>query len=357
MPTDAAVWAFWNNPALAAAPLPPSQTDGSVWDATHLAVYHMQDTNAVAQGTNTVTATPDATSAGRHAVRLESVLQPQYPLATPGLIGGAHEFAGIVGQETPVTNLHNFTYAFAGETRITNYTVILWAKSSTNVQDRYASTFNNNASVNDFQFGTALGGTTLEYAGQTALPFATSIPSNWYQQAITCDGLAPITRLYFNGAQVNTGAFEDGTFGQFQIGCNRAPDHTYMGWIDEVRVMNSVASPDWIAASYQNVASNATFLAPSSEGTVIILSNHGMPVPGGTNSYVYDTVLTNTIDATIGALAGSGNLNLGSQELSTGGNGADTTYSGRIRGAGDPILSHDGAGTLTLTGTSAVGIK
>ncbi len=61
-------------------------------------------------------------------------------------------------------------------------------------------------------------------------------------------------------------------------------------------------------------------------------------------------VTTNSIDATIGALAGSGDLYLGSQELVTGGNGAGTTYSGAITGTSDSILRHNGAGTLTLTG-------
>ena len=58
----------------------------------------------------------------------------------------------------------------------------------------------------------------------------------------------------------------------------------------------------------------------------------------------------NAIDATIGALAGSGNLALGSQELITGGNGDTTVYAGVIDGGTDSRLRHDGAGTLSLTG-------
>ena len=64
-------------------------------------------------------------------------------------------------------------------------------------------------------------------------------------------------------------------------------------------------------------------------------------------------VTTNSIDATIGALAGGGNLNLGSQTLVTGGNGADTTYSGAISGTSDSTLRYNGAGTLTLTGAGS----
>ena len=58
-------------------------------------------------------------------------------------------------------------------------------------------------------------------------------------------------------------------------------------------------------------------------------------------------VTTNTVNASIGALAGSKNLNLGSQTLTTGNNGDSTTYSGILSGTGD--LNKTGAGTLTLT--------
>ncbi|KKN24930.1 hypothetical protein LCGC14_0890000, partial [marine sediment metagenome] len=67
------------------------------------------------------------------------------------------------------------------------------------------------------------------------------------------------------------------------------------------------------------------------------------------NYYGLD-VTTNTIDATIGALGGSGNLNLGSQTLTTGGNDASTTYSGGLSGTGP--LTKIGVGTLTLSGNN-----
>ena len=94
-----------------------------------------------------------------------------------------------------------------------------------------------------------------------------------------------------------------------------------------------------------------------SGGTIVnggsIIINHATALGDSTVWINVDDgldVLTNSIDATIGALAGDGSLNLGSQELLTGGNGADTTYSGVIDGTNNSMLRHNGAGTLTLTG-------
>jgi len=61
-------------------------------------------------------------------------------------------------------------------------------------------------------------------------------------------------------------------------------------------------------------------------------------------------ITTNAVDAVLGSLTGSGNLNIGSQLLTVGGNNASTTYSGVIRGSGG--LSKTGSGALTLTGAN-----
>jgi autotransporter-associated beta strand protein len=69
------------------------------------------------------------------------------------------------------------------------------------------------------------------------------------------------------------------------------------------------------------------------------------------------TLDLNNFQATIGSLAGSGNVTLGANALATltvGGNGLSTTFGGSITGTGGTTaLSKAGSGTLTLTGTNS----
>ena len=58
----------------------------------------------------------------------------------------------------------------------------------------------------------------------------------------------------------------------------------------------------------------------------------------------------NSLDARLGALSGSGDIDLGSQDLQVGYNDTSTTYSGVITGTSDSILRNRGNGTLTLAG-------
>lgn len=94
--------------------------------------------------------------------------------------------------------------------------------------------------------------------------------------------------------------------------------------------------------------------ANSFSGDVTI--NSGQILLGSATEFSTNTVVNNTtdglalngFDATLGGLAGSGNLTLGTHTLAVGGNNADTTYAGVLSGTGG--LTKEGTGTLTLTG-------
>ena len=100
-----------------------------------------------------------------------------------------------------------------------------------------------------------------------------------------------------------------------------------------------------------------TFTGTTSIDNGSIIVNNALALQSSTVSINVNDgldVTTNLINATIGALTGSGDLTLGSQNLRTGGNGDSTIYSGVITGDNNSILRHNGAGTLTLTGGDGV---
>ena len=91
-------------------------------------------------------------------------------------------------------------------------------------------------------------------------------------------------------------------------------------------------------------------------GTIIdggsIILGHANALQNSTvDIQVNDGLNINGLNATIGGLAGTGNLNLGAQTLSVGGNNASTEYSGIMSGAGS--LTKQGTGILTLLGSNA----
>ncbi|QDS97036.1 autotransporter-associated beta strand repeat-containing protein [Adhaeretor mobilis] len=85
----------------------------------------------------------------------------------------------------------------------------------------------------------------------------------------------------------------------------------------------------------QIVMNNTTGLQGS---TVILNADNGLDIT------------TNSVNATLGGLAGVGSLDLGGQIVTSGAVGGDTTYAGRVTGTNVSRLRHNGAGVLTLTG-------
>jgi hypothetical protein len=81
-------------------------------------------------------------------------------------------------------------------------------------------------------------------------------------------------RLYKNGAQTNSTAYNSGIFnsdGQFIIG-GRLTTQYFDGLIDEVRVSSTARSPEWIQTEYNNENSPTTFLSLGTEQTQSTMS-------------------------------------------------------------------------------------
>ena len=122
-----------------------------------------------------------------------------------------------------------------------------------------------------------------------------------------------------------------------------------------------------LTVTFTGAMSGAGSFTKSGAGELILSGAHGfqgaLNVVGGlllvSGSLPDTTAMTVSAGAiyqlgasdTIGSIAGSGSINLGSFTLTAGSNGASTTFGGTLLGAGNLIKS--GAGTLTLTGANS----
>ena len=99
---------------------------------------------------------------------------------------------------------------------------------------------------------------------------ADTIPINtWTNIGMTWDDNANELKAYINGAQASstvtiTGTW-DGTMDIATIGATDTTSNYSAGHIDEVRISDSVRTDEWIATSYNNQNSPATFYALGSE--------------------------------------------------------------------------------------------
>lgn len=87
------------------------------------------------------------------------------------------------------------------------------------------------------------------------------------------------------------------------------------------------------------------------QGTLAIAANDRLPTATAVSIASGATLDLAGFDQTIGSIAGSGSITLGSGSLSVGGSNASTTFSGVISGSGSLIKT--GSGTLSLGGVNA----
>lgn len=136
------------------------------------------------------------------------------------------------------------------------------------------------------------------------------------------------------------------SFGASEINVDQTSQLTISAPIGDAAIATSMTK---LGAGVLTLSGQSTYTGTTTINAGIL--RVGAPNALPTNTAVIisgGTLALNNINATIGSLAGTGAVTLGTASITTGGNGSDTTYGGVNSGAGG--LIKNGAGTFTLSG-------
>ncbi len=257
------IYMFYGKTGVAAD---PSST--TVWDANYMGVYHFN--NSVTDGTSNTRNLTDNSTANLTASKIgEGRRLNNNPFVTaasarhlrlPDNIFNTvtnFTFEGWVYLESVNTNWERI-FDFG---RNTNFNMFLCPSIGGNGIKRFAITINGNGTEEQVNSATTTG------------------TGAWHHFALTIDATANTGVLYYDGAAnaTNTGGI---TLDPSSLGTNDrnyfgrsqyAADEGLYGNFDEFRISNTTRPANWIATSYNNQNSPATFYAVSSEVTAGVL--------------------------------------------------------------------------------------
>ncbi|MEM7393435.1 MAG: DUF2341 domain-containing protein, partial [Verrucomicrobiota bacterium] len=227
------VFAYWGNPG---DTIPPAYTtDGSTWDSSYIAVWHLDNTGAEDSTANNW----DGTSNGN--------------TDTPGIANGGQDFQG--GQ---------FIHAGPGiDLANKSFTVSAWVRRENAGQDDYILAHGTGAANQGLHFGFRGNNqfTFAFWANDLNSPADTDTTS-WHRWTGVYDLGTGNRVLYRDGVQIAADvaatALNSGAGTLFRIG-ERFGDARHNGEIDEVRVLCETRSSNWVWAAWLNVASNDMF--------------------------------------------------------------------------------------------------
>jgi hypothetical protein len=275
--TNDFIWAYWGNPS--ATSLPASSTNGSVWSADHLVVYHLKESGF-----------PFLDSSRQH-----SATSGVLPASTAGKIGRGCQFNGTSQfLDAGTVNLGNaFTlsaWVNVAPTAPANIQTI-WANQKGGFASAgfawFVNTFNNSDHKIDFASG---DGT----AGNESTTVAGTVPfGEWHLLSVAVDRTAGTAESYMDGTDLQSSSSIIKTFANnadLNLGRFTNANFYFTGVLDEARIQTGTVSSNWVWANWMTVASNATFesystvtqqspaLAASSTGTGLVLQWPGTGV-------------------------------------------------------------------------------
>ena len=257
--TNATFYVYYGNAAAADYAITDTYGAENVWDDDFLAVYHMENINAV-----------DSTSFSRDAVAVGDT-----PVVTSGLIGSAVQILDNGGSDyldlqDDLTELDGLTEmsvaAWVNVTDDTNDDVIFARGGSGDAEliwDNIGGTTHNDTWT--FNVGSTGGGNRVD-----AAPTGISVGDTWQQVVGTLSGSTRY--IYVDGLLRNTTAggstpLRSNTGGTFIGYWAGSTAFDYDGLIDEYRISRTERSASWIAAEHNNMSDTTNFYSVVSGGS------------------------------------------------------------------------------------------
>ena len=262
----------------------------TTWDVNYKAVYHLNSdvadwTSNAASLTNSGTTnfSPGIAADGQRVGSGTYLSRP----ATSGL-----QITGDLTLETWI----NFNSLISGS----NENLIISSSSNGS-----GSNFNTNYSLSVVGSGSSTGtfvfrwqyGSNSDEIVSSSVPFTSLAGSGWRNVVVTRDNSSKLVRFYVDGIQLGASvayvnSATGGSSNSFLIGKNLADaSRTIDAAMDEIRISNSVRSPEWIQAAYMSYKPASTFLINSQTFSVssknFCFCNVGLP--GYTSLGVFNT--------------------------------------------------------------------
>ncbi len=275
--TNTSIWASWGNPSQTTSPA--YTTNGAVWADTYVAVWHFADASGVLR---------DSSGHG-----VEGTLNGGITRSVTGLAGHAFEWPAFPSTDDHVSFGANSVLGVTG-----TISIQAWFKTTAAASQAILSRFKIGGGYEGYEFNLGQNGAGRpSYYGSRGWTGASSgnyADGAWHQVCTVQDAS---TLSYFvdgsqNGsAQSSGGGVLADPAASAYLGRSSDNARPFPGSIDELRVSSVSLSPDWIWASWANVASPSTF------------ASYG-PVGSPNNTPVIENVAVTNLTLTSAELVG-----------------------------------------------------
>jgi len=245
--TNAAIWAYWGNPAGSNAPA--YTTNGTVWLSSSLSpydlVYHLEQNGFP---------------------YLDSTLQYPAtaglaPVFTNGVIGSGDYFSRSPYLDAGTVNLGNaFTLsAWANVSSGVSDIQCIWANGTGVSGASQVFFYVNDYKTSDGALVLATGNGTT--AGNLVAPAGSVSLNQWHLLTAVVDRTDGLGQLYVDGNPVAAGAIRNdfANNNDMELGRDTGGTFAFLGSFDEARINSSLESSNWVWASYMTVAANSAF--------------------------------------------------------------------------------------------------